>query len=109
MRLINGERARVGLPALIVDAGLTQYAVDWSRHMAATGSLQHSDISSLLGVWGIIGENIGLGPTAEVIFELLLSSPAHYANIVNPAFTHIGVGAVVDGSGQIWTTHVFGG
>lgn len=107
--MINEERARVGLSALTANASLTQYAVNWSNYMATTGELQHSDISTLLGPWGIVGENIGLGPTAKVIFELLLGSPAHYANIVNPAFTHIGIGTVVDGSGQIWTTHVFGG
>ena len=35
-----------------------------------------------------------------------IASPGHYANIVDPEFTHIGVGVVWDGS-RLFTTHRF--
>jgi len=92
-----------------VSSSLTNYARDWSQQMATSGNFQHSNIGSLLGPWSIVGENIGKGGSVGSIFNALVASPPHYANMVDTRFTHIGVGVYIDGSGVIWTTHVFGG
>jgi uncharacterized protein YkwD len=77
--------------------------------MASTGSFAHSDIASLLGPWSTVGENIAKGGAVGALFQALKNSPGHYANMVSPDYTHLGVGVWVDANGTIWTTHVFGG
>ncbi|HUO45216.1 MAG TPA: CAP domain-containing protein [Acidimicrobiia bacterium] len=108
---INNLRASVGLRALRTDSGLHGYARNWSEEMATSGSFRHSDIGAYIKntSWGTIGENIGKGGSVGGIFEALKKSQSHYDNMVNPGFTHIGVGVYVDANGTIWTTHVFGG
>ncbi|MEX0699806.1 MAG: CAP domain-containing protein, partial [Acidimicrobiia bacterium] len=92
-----------------VSSSLNNYARDWSQEMATSGNFRHSNIASLLGPWGIVGENIGRGGSVVSIFNALLDSPPHYANMVDTRFTHLGVGVFIDSSGKLWTTHVFGG
>jgi uncharacterized protein YkwD len=77
--------------------------------MAATGTFAHSNISSLLGPWSTVGENIAKGGEVGAMFAALTNSSGHYANMVNAAFTSIGVGVWVDGSGTLWVTNVFAG
>ena len=77
--------------------------------MASSGNFGHSNIGSLLGPWSTVGENIGKGGSVSSIFNALVASPSHFDNMVDPRFTHIGVGVFIDGNGVIWTTHVFGG
>ncbi len=107
--LINDLRTSRGLPALKVDAGLRTYARTWSDHMASTAGFTHSNISSLLGTWSKVGENIASGAGVAVLFDALVASPGHLENLVNPDYTHIGVGVAVDADGVLWVTQVFGG
>jgi uncharacterized protein YkwD len=109
VNLINGLRANQGLGGLTVNNSLTQYARNWSNHMAATGTFAHSNIASLLNPWSTVGENLAKGGSVSRLFEALTASPSHYANMVSGAYTHIGVGVWVDAAGVIWATHVFGG
>jgi uncharacterized protein YkwD len=95
--------------ALAADGGLASYARAWARYMAEHNVSSHSNFRSLLGVWTIVGENIGVGASPTQIFQTLSSSPTHLANMVNPYFTHVGVGVWVDAGGVMWTAHVFGG
>lgn len=105
--LINAERADAGLPALIVDASLTTYSRNWSKHMADTNSFEHSDLS--FGGYGWRGENIAYGWDVGSMHAALVASSGHYANMTSENYTHIGVGVWIEESGKIWTTHVFGG
>jgi uncharacterized protein YkwD len=77
--------------------------------MVSTGTFAHSDIGALLGPWRTVGENIAYGGNNSSIFQGLSNSPGHYANMTNPSFTHVGIGAVLAPSGLLWTAHVFGG
>lgn len=56
--------------------------------------------------WAKLGENVGTGPDVGSIMNAFVASPGHYANIVDPEFTHIGVGVVWDGN-RMYTTHRF--
>jgi uncharacterized protein YkwD len=38
-----------------------------------------------------------------------MNSPPHRANILDPAFTHVGIGCATDGTGTIWVTEDFVG
>ncbi len=105
LRLLNDERAVVGLPALQLDTTMSNYARDWSRTMAAS-SFRHSS--------GPYGENIAwysddaLSPEdAGAYFNnAWRNSPGHYANMTNAAYTYVGIGFHHDAGGW-WATHVF--
>jgi uncharacterized protein YkwD len=105
---INQIRADLGLPALEPMAELTATARQHSAEMAAAGEIFHGDpISAGLTVeWVKLGENVGVGAGIEVLVDAFLASPGHYANIIDPSFTRIGVGVVWSGD-SLYTTHRF--
>lgn len=104
---ITNARSRQGLPALVPDGVLEAKAVAWSQQMAANGFISHSVLpDGITHQWKSLGENVGVGGSVEQVAQALIDSPSHYANIINPAFTHVGVGAVFDGS-RYWVTQVF--
>ncbi len=110
---VNSVRAGVGLPALQLDVQLTNLARGWADSMkngvCGEGSFicHASPISAgVTHSWAKLGENVGTGPDVGSIMDAFVASPGHYANIVDPEFTHIGVGVVWDGS-RMYTTHRF--
>ena len=105
-QLINSHRANNGLSALISDSNLDSEARSWSQTMATTGNFEHSDISRFLGPWSSVGENIAYGGSVTSMFNGLVASSGHNANMLGD-FTHFGIGVWVDGNGTLWTTHVF--
>jgi hypothetical protein len=107
---INGLRTSRGLAPLQLDGELTGLAQSWAEHMAATGSLSHTPNMSA-GVsanWSKLGENVGLGPNTELIWQGFLSSPQHFGNLTDPAYTHVGIGVAWVGGTQ-FTAHRFMG
>ncbi len=105
---LNDLRAGEGLPALIVNSGFKSYARDWAKNMGDADDLAHSKFTVLFDPWTYLGENVGYGPSVSSIFNALVASPDHYANMVDPGFTHIGIGVWITDEGKMWTTHVFG-
>ncbi len=109
----NAARAALGLAPLVVDGRLTASARQWSSRMAAAGSISHDqNLAAGAGQpWTSLGENVGTGPSAAPVSAALLASPGHHANIVNAAFTKVGVGVVwtKDGLGRdvLWVTERF--
>ena len=110
---INATRASVGLPPLAVDAQLTSLARGWAVQMrdGVCGEGAHichapSLSSGVSHSWQKLGENVGTGPSVGDVMPAFIASPSHYANIVDPSFTHIGVGVVWDGN-RLYTTHRF--
>ena len=109
--LTNGVRAAAGLPPLQRDGSLDAMAADWAQELASSGRLRHSNIPSRIvgSPWSAAGENVGYGPSVGVVHNALVKSSGHYANITGAAYTRIGVGVAVDGSGQVWVVEVFAG
>lgn len=110
---VNATRASVGLPALQTDVQLTNLARSWATSMrdgnCGEGHFicHASPISAgVTHPWAKLGENVGTGPDIGAIMNAFIASPGHYANIVDPEFTHIGVGVVWDGN-RMFTTHRF--
>lgn len=103
---INSLRSSNGLPALSSDGSLNARARDWAKKMGEAGKLGHSNLSSLLSQWAAVGENVGMGGSVGVVFDSLAASGGHRQNMLGD-FTHVGIGVWVDGSGVLWTTHVF--
>ncbi len=109
LSLVNGLRSSRGVAPLAMDGSLRSYARSWSTRMATTGTFAHSNISSLLGTWSAVAENIATGVGVAALFDALVASPGHLENMVNPDYTSTGVGIVVDGDGVVWITQVFAG
>jgi len=109
----NAGRAYVGVRAVSEHDTLTAKAEDWAQHMAATGVLSHSSLSSGLGGlrWTALGENVGMSsPTSDTlltIFSAFVSSSSHFANMVDRRYTHMGVGVATDRAGRVWVAEVF--
>ncbi len=107
---INSLRASVGVGGLTRSGDLDARAQAWADVMARDDWLRHSAILGDLvaGSWSAAGENVGYGPSVSSIFGGLRGSSGHYANMVNGAYTHVGVGVVVI-DGVMWTAHLFAG
>lgn len=110
---VNATRASVGLPALQPDVQLTNLARGWAGSMrdGVCGEgvfiCHASPISAgVTHPWAKLGENVGTGPDVGSVMQAFIASPGHYANVVDPEFTHIGVGVVWDGN-RMYTTHRF--
>src|ERR671915_769458 len=104
---INELRAGKGLAPLQVNANLTAKARAWSAGMASAGRIWHSTLSD--GVtedWKKLGENVGMGGSVDGLHRAFVNSLHHYENLVDPAFGHVGIGIVVNGS-TIYVTEVF--
>lgn len=110
VELINELRRSEGLGELEVDVELVAGAHGWTEQLIADGGLSHAaDLSvGVSSYWLKLGENVGVAPEGEIeaLFAAFVASPTHYANLVDPAFTHVGVAVHHDG-GRMWTTHRF--
>ena len=107
--LVNARRGAAGLRPLIVSPCATRFAAPWTTHMAATNTLVHQSLAPILRCPARgAGENIAYGNvTADQMMVMWMNSPGHRANILNPRFTRIGVGAVRTSSGRWWATQDF--
>ena len=50
--------------------------------MARKGKLWHNDISSATDHWVWLGQNVGVGSSAEALQQAFMDSPPHRANIL---------------------------
>ncbi|MEL6984344.1 MAG: CAP domain-containing protein [Actinomycetota bacterium] len=111
IQLINQTRAGAGLGPLTAHGELTGQARWWANSMATSDQLAHAaDISQGISApWTVLGENVGVHGVQDVdqLHAAFVASPSHYGNIVDPRYTHIGVGVVVTDEGKLWTTHRF--
>ena len=105
--LINEERHSQNLRPLESNSNLTVKAKGWSETIAAEGRLVHSNLASELNSgWHIVGENLAVASSIEQAHALLMESPPHRANILNPRYTHVGIG-VTEVNGFYWIVQVF--
>jgi len=114
--LVNKERAKLGLKALSVDMRLTQLARKKSQDMIDKNYFSHDsptygspfDMMAAAGItYRTAGENLAGASTVERAHEALMQSEGHRRNILNPAFTHIGVGAIKGGPYGMMFTQMF--
>ncbi|MFE9768177.1 CAP domain-containing protein [Streptomyces sp. NPDC005808] len=118
LALTNAERTATGLRPLSVDPLLTNAAQAHSDDMVARAFYSHTspdgtqpwDRAAAAGsARRTIGENIACGQRspAEVVLGWM-NSPGHRANILKPAFTHIGTGLAGGGRMGTYWTQLFG-
>ena len=113
--LVNELRAGLGLRALTYDADIAAIARRWSETMGAEERLYHNPdywrqypAGSLSGAENAsrITAPLSLRAAVRRSFDSLVDSPLHYANMVNPDYTHLGVGIALD-NGALWVTQNF--
>lgn len=118
LQLVNEERARESLEPLTFDPLLAQAARTHSTNMARQDFFGHtgndgSDCIDRIRATGFtrnvpLGENIAAGhTTAESVVDGWMDSPGHRANILNSAFTRLGVGHyfLEDDTGEVNYNH----
>ncbi len=128
LNLINAARAAIGLAALTLNSRLNGSAENHSLWMLDADVFSHTGLGGstptdrieragyvLTGDW-TTGENIawqsergapGLSDDVVNLFESLMNSAPHRANILNPDFTEIGIGielGTFTTSGSDWTS-----
>jgi hypothetical protein len=103
---INSLRASHGTRALNVNTSLSSIAQAWSVRLSGAGTLSHNPALAGLAPtgWRMLGENVGVGPDEPALQQAFANSPEHYANMVNPSFTSIGVGVYTTSQGYLWVT-----
>jgi uncharacterized protein YkwD len=124
-RLTNEARRKQGVPVLTWDASLARAARAHSADMLQRAYLQHESpeghtpqerltqaapyavAASGENLWGAQGSH-PLDPERlpRIIVDTWLASPGHRANLLNPAFTDMGVGVARQGT-AIRATQVF--
>jgi len=117
VQLVNAERAKRGLPPLAVHPGVTQVARAKSQDMRDRQYFSHTSPTygspfQMLKTFGITyraaGENIAAGqPSPAAVMQGWMNSPGHRENILNPQYTHIGVGLAQGGSYRTYWTQLF--
>ena len=99
---INAMRAAAGLSPLTMDIGLSAAADARCESFVAGGPFDHSGMTTR-------SEICAAGPigSASSVCTYWQGSPAHYANIMEPSFTSMGVGcwfcSTAEGQYTYWT------
>lgn len=118
---MNARRRAAGLGTLSVYDPLTSASRARSGDMLTNNYFAHSSPSgqtwySLLGGMGLTyaagGENLAkvsgsAAASVDAAIEALMASPTHRANILNPAYRRVGVGAASQGDALTIFTSIF--
>lgn len=118
LALVNAERERAGLRPLEADERLATVARTHSDEMFRLGYFAHESPTSgnvvdrldAAGLaWLVTGENLALAQDVAEAHQGLMDSPGHRANILNPAFTRVGIGVIRSPANGVMVTQVFAG
>ncbi len=115
VNLVNEERAKAGVSALVLDETLASAAMVRATEIETSFSHTRPDgrsFSTVLSDMGIqyrrSGENIAWGQQSpKAVMEGWMNSKGHRANILNPNFTKIGVGYRKNAAGRTYWTQLF--
>jgi uncharacterized YkwD family protein len=113
LNLVNAERSKLGILPLQADTQLTKLARMKSQDMISKNYFSHQsptygspfDMLKMYGVsYKTAGENIAGNGSVSGAHTSLMNSSGHRANILNKAYTHVGIG-IVDGGqyGKMFT------
>jgi uncharacterized protein YkwD len=109
-RKMNGARHRRGLPPIQLDRHLSKVSRVHTNAMLKKRTLFHTSASTLtrrVTRWISLGENVGRTPRGvRSIYRSMMNSAGHRANILNSAFTYVGVGTERK-NGTLWMTVTF--
>lgn len=106
LELVNQEREKVGAAPLTLDSTLCEMAnvraIESSKnfsHTRSNGRACFTIFDDYKMDYSYCGENLAAGNSeAEATVEQWINSPGHYANMIDPEFTEIGIGYCYDES-----------
>ena len=113
---VNTVRAQRGLPPLVADEGLSQFALQVAQQMAERHYFGHTDPSGVtfqdrLRASGLryrfAAENMAFDQDETHAHQAFLRSPGHYANIIDPHPHRLGVAVVAAGDGEVFYVEEF--
>jgi uncharacterized protein YkwD len=114
--MTNAERAKEKLPALTANRTLFAVARAHAANMAKQGKMEHTldgkaakDRVDAAGYdYRRVGENIAKaeGASPADVMKGWMDSKTHRENILQPAFTEIGLGVAVSDKGEAYYTQV---
>ena len=108
----NNQREARGLARLTRTDCVQRFAVRQAKTMAQQERMFHQDLAPILTECGLVlvGENVAYGYKTgrSVVNDGWMNSPGHLANIVNPAYTLMGIGARKGHDGHWYVAQVFG-
>jgi uncharacterized protein YkwD len=118
--LVNRDRQSAGLPALVEAEDLSRLARSHSLDMRESAFFAH--VSPRTGrlrdraddmrlQYRRLGENIAVGADVHEAERALMRSPGHRMNLLDPDFTHVGVGVAFEedasGNRRVYVTQNF--
>ena len=108
----NNRRADQGLRALKRTDCVQRYAVRQAKAMARRTEMYHQDLGPILEDCGLnlVGENVAYGYRTgrSVVNDGWMNSEGHRANILNPGYRLMGIGARKGSDGAWYVAQVFG-
>jgi len=105
--LINQERAGRGLNSLEVYWDLVDDARVHSSVMNDADEIFHSsNLANVTTGWAALGENVGVGPSVDVLHTAFMNSAGHRDNVLGD-WDRIGVGVTHSDQGYMFVTVVF--
>jgi uncharacterized protein YkwD len=120
LELVNRDRVRAGLSPLALDEQLASMARAHSRDMLEHDFFAHISPNSGRLVerataagfrYRRLAENIAVHSDVESAEAALLRSPGHRVNILDPGFTHVGIGVAIatddSGARRVYVTQNF--
>jgi uncharacterized protein YkwD len=112
INLINNERFSRGIPLLVENSQLADEADRWAKQMRNACTLSHRPniTSGLPPGWTAVAENVANHNSVGEAHALLMSSTGHRTNILNSAYTNVGVGIVsgnCPGKAALWVVEIF--
>ncbi|MFA5524484.1 MAG: CAP domain-containing protein [Tissierellales bacterium] len=102
VNLVNQERQKANLQPLSVDLDVSRVARIKAKDMIDNNYFSHNSPTygspfDMLKSHGVkylyAGENLAGNPSIQGAHQALMNSQGHRANILNPNYTHIGIGA----------------
>jgi uncharacterized protein YkwD len=114
--LLNADRSANGLSALQVDSRLTSLARNYAQDMIDRNYFSHYnpegqspfDRLKQAGIsYSAAGENIGVNQSVAKAEAAFMNSSGHRANILNSAYTKVGIGVAYDKNGNIYIVQDF--
>ena len=114
--LLNAARKAEGLEPLKVNLLLSKLAADYALDMNKRKFFAHVDPDgkdpfdrmAAIGIdYPNAGENIALSPDVETAHKMLMDSPLHRENILQPKYTEIGIGVRPDSRGGVYLVQEF--
>ena len=117
LKMVNQIRQKFGIPPLRISGTLNSVASRYAGIMASRNAMGHSVDGSRFdnrikssGYKGSkLAENVGEGYQSIVaVIKGWIASPGHFKNLINPAYTEVGIGMAVGRGGKLFWSQEFG-